>query len=109
MFFNKQPESGPRKTVSKRKQFLEVAGTLSRPSSRPSSRPTSRVGSRVNSDNEESDHELGLEDADNDSDEHQRHSESGWEGQLKDTIDELNEKRTRYDTAEVCCGGLCFL
>ncbi|KAF8928419.1 Interferon- developmental regulator 2 [Dissophora ornata] len=105
MYANKQPASGPRKTVSKKKQLQDlerVAGSSSssRPSSRPSSRVGSRVGSRVNSDNEESDNELDAADDDEDLDEQpQRSAELSWEAQLKDAIEELNEKRasTRED------------
>ncbi|KAF9910013.1 hypothetical protein BX616_010995, partial [Lobosporangium transversale] len=91
MYANKQPPSGPRKTVSKKKQLHDlerVAGS----SSRPSSRPGSRMGSRVNSDNEESDHEYeaGVDDDFDD----QKHADESWEGQLKDAIEDLNEKRS---------------
>ncbi|KAG0317524.1 hypothetical protein BGZ99_006242, partial [Dissophora globulifera] len=92
MFINKQPASGSRKTVSKKKQHQDlerVAGT----SSRPSSRPTSRVGSRVNSDNEESDREFDAAEGEDDYDELHRHMDVSWEGQLKEAIEELNEKR----------------
>ncbi|KAF9983557.1 hypothetical protein BGZ80_005798, partial [Entomortierella chlamydospora] len=97
MYSYKQPASGPRKTVSKKKQLQDlerVAGT----SSRPSSRPTSRMGSRVNSDNEDSDHEYEAGD-DEDFDDNSRNVELSWESQLKDAIEELNEKRssTRED------------
>ncbi|KAF9979915.1 Interferon- developmental regulator 1 [Modicella reniformis] len=98
MYVVKQPPSGPRKTVSRKKQFLDVervAGSSSRPSSRPSSRQSSRVGSRVNSDNEDNDYDYNVEDVDEDDDDHQqRLSELSWEAQLKDTIEELNERRT---------------
>ncbi|KAI1315188.1 Interferon- developmental regulator 2 [Mortierella claussenii] len=97
MYANKQPSSGPRKTVSKKKQLLDlerVAGSTSRPSSRPGSRVGSRMGSRANSDNEESDGEYdAAADGDDDLDDHQRLAELSWEAQLKDAIEELNEKR----------------
>jgi hypothetical protein len=49
----------------------------------------------VNSDNEESDNEYGTEGGEDDFDDQQGQSELTWEGQLKDSIDDLNEKRTR--------------
>ncbi|KAG0057558.1 Interferon- developmental regulator 2 [Gryganskiella cystojenkinii] len=102
MYGNKQPGGERRKTASaskKKNQDLErVAGAGT--SSRPSSRPSSRMGSRVNSDNEDSDNEsyAGGDDGD-DLDDHQHHAEVTWEAQLKDAIEDLNEKRssTRED------------
>ncbi|KAG0353308.1 interferon-related developmental regulator-domain-containing protein [Gamsiella multidivaricata] len=101
MFANKQPASGPRKTVSKKKQLQDlerVTGSSSRPSSRPASRVGSRVGSRVNSDNEDSDHEFDAADGEEDFEE-LKQADSSWEAQLKDAIEDLNEKRssTRED------------
>ncbi|KAG0196675.1 Interferon- developmental regulator 1 [Mortierella sp. GBA30] len=53
------------------------------------------MGSRVNSDNEESDNEPeGAADADDFEDAQQHHAELTWEAQLKDAIEELNEKRS---------------
>jgi len=96
MYNNKTPGNDSRKTISKKKQanLDRVAGTNS---SRPSSRAGSRVGSRANSDNEDSDYENNdAQDFDDDDDHHHRvHAEVTWESQLKDTIEELYEKRSR--------------
>lgn len=96
MYGTKQPTNERRKTVSKKKnQDLErVAGAAT--SSRPSSRPSSRVGSRANSDNEDSDFDSVAGDDGDDMDDHQHHAELTWEAQLKDAIEDLNEKRSRY-------------
>ncbi|KAF9094001.1 Interferon- developmental regulator 1 [Mortierella sp. AD031] len=91
MYSNKTPGNESRKTVSKKKQLQNldrVAGT----NSRSSSRAGSRVGSRVNSDNEQSDNDHGGDDYDED-EEHTSHAELTWEAQLRDTIEELYEKR----------------
>lgn len=94
-YANKTPGNESRKTVSKKKQqnLDRVANT----NSRPNSRAGSRVGSRANSDNEESDneHDNNNDDYDDDDDIHRFHAEVTWEAQLKDTIEELYEKRSR--------------
>lgn len=95
MHGNKQPSGGPRKTTSKsaskKQQLLDVATG----NSRPSSRAGSRVGSRVNSDDEGDEHsEAGRDDLEDSADDHHR-AEVTWESQLKDAIEELNEKRSR--------------
>ncbi|KAF9424635.1 Interferon- developmental regulator 1 [Entomortierella beljakovae] len=89
MYTLKQPESGPRKTISRKKQqeLERIGGT----SSRPSSRPTSRMGSRVNSDNEDSDQDLDV--YDDELEGSPKNADLPWETQLKDAIEELNEKR----------------
>ncbi|KAG9069803.1 Interferon- developmental regulator 1 [Linnemannia hyalina] len=94
-YANKTPGNESRKTVSKKKQqnLDRVANT----NSRPNSRAGSRVGSRANSDNEESDNELdnNNDDFDDDDDHTSRNqAELTWEAQLKDTIEELYEKRS---------------
>lgn len=96
MYTNKTPGNESRKTVSKKKQqnLDRVANT----NSRPNSRAGSRVGSRANSDNEESDndHDNNHDDFDDDDDHTTRnHAELTWEAQLKETIEELYEKRSR--------------
>jgi len=110
MYSNKQPASGARKTVSKKKQLQDlerVAGSSSsRPSSRPSSRVGSRVGSRVNSDNEESDAELDAADDDEGLDD--QNAELSWEAQLKDAIEELTEKRARWGKRKIFAPLLFF-
>ncbi|KAG0071915.1 Interferon- developmental regulator 1 [Linnemannia elongata] len=95
MYANKTPGNESRKTVSKKKQqnLDRVANT----NSRPNSRAGSRVGSRANSDNEESDndHDNNHDDFDDDDDHTTRnHAELTWEAQLKETIEELYEKRS---------------
>lgn len=97
MYGNKQPSGGPRKTTSKsaskKQQLLDIATS----NSRPSSRAGSRVGSRANSDDEGDDHsEAGRDDFEDSADDHHhQRAEVTWESQLKDAIEELNEKRSR--------------
>ncbi|KAG0333955.1 Interferon- developmental regulator 1 [Podila horticola] len=95
MYGNKQPSSGPRKTTSKsaskKQQLLDIATS----NSRPSSRAGSRVGSRANSDDEGDDHsEAGRDDFEDSGAEDHHRAEVTWEAQLKDAIEELNEKRS---------------
>ncbi|KAG0332769.1 Interferon- developmental regulator 1 [Podila humilis] len=98
MYGNKQPQGGPRKTTSKSaaiKQQQRLFASGNKESSRPSSRAGSRMGSRANSDdegdNDHSDDDAG-EDYDGQDDYHR--AEDTWESQLKDVIEELNEKRS---------------
>ncbi|KAF9428273.1 Interferon- developmental regulator 1 [Podila epigama] len=96
MYGIKQPSSGGRgKTTSKaaaRKQQLMAVSTSN---SQPTSRAGSRIGSRANSDDEGDDHsEAGRGDFDESGDEDHPRAEASWETQLKDAIEELNEKRS---------------
>lgn len=96
MHGNKQPSGGPRKTTSKsaskKQQLLDIATS----NSRPSSRAGSRAGSRANSDDEGDDHsEAGRDDFEDEGANDLHRAEATWESQLKDAIEELNEKRSR--------------
>ncbi|KAF9134371.1 Interferon- developmental regulator 1 [Mortierella sp. 14UC] len=94
MYANKTPGNESRKTTSKKKQ-LQNLDRVASTNSRPNSRAGSRVGSRANSDNEDSDNDNDNDDFDDDDDNNTRNqAEVTWEAHLKETIEELYEKRS---------------